>query len=155
LNTTKLKKKHIFHFIKPQSSIMSFPFPTFHNSYAYYFFLIDQLTHIDNHHQNPLQVCRNVFLYSLQNGYKCLIAEQIACHKLTTLCCHNDMLPHRLAYIVIPICLLCHIVFLIMSSWLVYTCSPFMSTCLYTYHILISLYHFPNKVSWCPCIITY
>jgi len=41
------------------------------------FFLKDPHKHTNNHHFNPLQVNKNVFLYSPQNGYNCLNVWQI------------------------------------------------------------------------------
>jgi hypothetical protein len=65
------------------------------------------------------------------------LSSKSTCHKLTTLCCYSDLLPYRFTYIVIPICLFCHIVLPILSfqlvhvHWLAYMItilSPFPNT---------------------------
>jgi hypothetical protein len=83
---------------------MSFPFPSSHNSYACYLSLINQQKHTNNQDQNPPSSQSKFILYSLQNDYNYLTIWQIDYNV-----CHSDMLPYQFAYIVILICLLCHI----------------------------------------------
>jgi len=118
LNTTKLKKKHLFHFIKTWSSTMYFPFPSSHNSHACYLFLINQQKHIDNQHQNPLQVSQNVFYIPCKMVITALLFGKSTTMFVIMICCHIDLplLSYWFAYFVILFCLLCILICLHMFS---------------------------------------